>query len=72
MGVREGSIGRGSGSKTSQKTGPQLKDSSDRLGEPGIELGTPGFKTTDLSITPRQLTLWLFLGSWLGLCFFMA
>ena len=26
--------------KSSQKTGPQLKDSSDRLVEPGIELGT--------------------------------
>ena len=42
--------------KTSQKTGPQLKDSSDRLGERGMELGTPCYKATaDLSITPQQL-----------------
>ena len=31
-GAQEGSTGRGSGSKTSQKTETQLKDSSDRRG----------------------------------------
>ena len=42
--------------KTSQKTRPQLIDSSNRLGEPGINLGTPWYKASDLSITTRQLT----------------
>ena len=32
-GTPEGSIGSGSGFKASQKTGPRLKVSSDRLGE---------------------------------------
>ena len=41
----EGSTGRGSGSKTSQKTGPQLKDSSEdweSLGTSSGPLGTRG------------------------------
>ena len=38
--------------KMSQKTGPHLKVSSDGLGEPGIELGTPGYKANCLSTTP--------------------
>ena len=41
--------------KTSQKTGPQLKESSDRLRELGMELGTR-YKASDLSITQQQLT----------------
>ena len=40
-GAPEGSTGRGSGSKNISKAGQHLKDSSDRLGEPGIQLGTP-------------------------------
>ena len=35
--------------------GSQLKVSSDRLAEPGIELGTPGCKASDLSTTPAPL-----------------
>ena len=42
--------------KASQKTGPGLKVSSNRLGEPGIELRTPGYKASELSTTPRRLT----------------
>ena len=38
-GAPEGSTGSGSGFKASQKMGPRLKVSSDRLGEPGIILG---------------------------------
>ena len=34
----------------------QFKVSSYRLVEPGIKLGTPGYKTSDLSTTPWQLT----------------
>ena len=37
--------------KTSQKTGPQLKVSSDRLVERGIERRSPGYKGSDLSTT---------------------
>ena len=40
-GAPEGSTGNGDGFRTSQKTGPRLKVSSDRLGEPGIKLMTP-------------------------------
>ena len=36
---------------TSQETGP-----SERLGEPGIELGTPEYKASGLSTTPRRLS----------------
>ena len=35
--------------KATQKTGPGLKVSSNRLGESGIELGTHGYKASDLS-----------------------
>ena len=45
----EGSTGNCSGLKASQSTGPRLKVSSNRLGEPGIELGTPGYEAIDLS-----------------------
>ena len=37
-GTPEGSTGSGSGFKASQKTGPRLKASSDRLGEAGNRL----------------------------------
>ena len=47
--------GSGSGFKASQKTGPLLKVSSDRLGELGIEFRTPGYKVSDLSTTPQRL-----------------
>ena len=40
--------------KTSQKMGPRLKVSSDRLVEPGIERGTLRFKASDLSATARR------------------
>ena len=43
----------------------QLKDSSDIQGEPGIKLGTPWYKASDLSIAPRQLT---FCGCYLEAC----
>ena len=42
-GALKGSTDSASGFKASQKTGPQFKVSSDRLGGPGIELGTPGY-----------------------------
>ena len=45
--------------KESQKTEARLKVSSDRRGEPGIELGTPGYKASDLSTTPRRLTVFI-------------
>ena len=51
-----GSTGSGSSFKASQKTGPRLNVSIDRLGETRIELGTPGYKASDLSTTPRRLT----------------
>ena len=41
--------------KTSQKMGPQLKVSSEILGELGIKLGIPGYKVSGLSTTPWQL-----------------
>ena len=52
----EGSTGSGSDLKASQKTGQRFKVLFDRLGEPEIELGTPGYKASDLSTTPRRLT----------------
>ena len=55
-GAPKSSTGSDSGFKASQRTGPQFKVSSDRLGEPGIELRTPGYKASDLSTTPRRLT----------------
>ena len=36
---------------------PGFGVSSNRLDEPGIELGTPGYKTSGLSTTPRLLLL---------------
>ena len=45
----EGSTDNCSGLKAYQKTGPRLKVSSNRLREPGIELGTPGYEGIDLS-----------------------
>ena len=51
-GAPEGSTDSGSDFKASWKTGPQLKVSSDRLGELGTELGTPVYKESDLSTTP--------------------
>ena len=42
-GTPKGSTHSASGFKASQKTGPQFKVSSDRLGEPGIELRTPWY-----------------------------
>ena len=39
------SAGSGARFIASQKTGQRLKVSSDRLEGPGIELGTPGYKT---------------------------
>ena len=41
--ARDASTGSGSGFKASQKTGPRLKVSSDRLGGPEIKLVTPGW-----------------------------
>ena len=41
-GAAEGSTGRCSGIKPSQKLGLPIKVSSERLGEPGIDLGTTG------------------------------
>ena len=57
LGAPEGSTG-GSGFKASRKTEPRLKVSSDRLGEPGIELGTPWYKASDLSTTQRRSLCW--------------
>ena len=37
------------------ETGQVLRVSSDRQEEPGIELGTPGYKASGLSTTPRWL-----------------
>ena len=45
-------VSRGSGSKNISEDWT----SSDRMGEPGIELGTPWYKASDLSTTLRQLT----------------
>ena len=53
----EGSTCSGSGFKASQKVGPCLKVSSDRLGKLGIEFETPGYKASDLSTTPQQLII---------------
>ena len=39
------------------KTTQQLKVSSDRLGEPAIELGSTGYKARDISTAPRRLAL---------------
>ena len=43
--------------RATQKTGPGRKVSSNRLGDSGIELGSPGYKASDLSTTPRQLLM---------------
>ena len=51
-GAPEGSTDSGSGLYVPE-TVPQLKFSSDRLVEPGFELGTPGYMVSDLSFTPR-------------------
>ena len=56
-GAPEDSTGCGSGFKVSQKTGSRLKVLFDRLGEPGIELGTPGYNESDLFTTSRRLSL---------------
>ena len=40
------------------ETGPYLRVSSDRLDEPKIELGTPGYKASGLSTTPWRLLFW--------------
>ena len=45
----EGSTGSGSDFKESKKTGPRLKVSSDRLGEPGIQLCSDLYKQTKQS-----------------------
>ena len=45
-GTPEGSTGRGSGLKR-----PKLKVLFDRLGEPWIELGTPGYKASGSTTT---------------------
>ena len=37
------------------KTGPGLRVSSDKLEEPGIDLGTRVYKASSLSTTPRWL-----------------
>ena len=52
-GALEGSSDSSSGLKTSQKTGPGINL---RLGEPGIELGTPELKASNLSTTPQHIT----------------
>ena len=54
-GTPEGSTGSCSGFKASQKTGQQLKVSSDRLEKLGIEPATPGLQDIGLSPTPRRL-----------------
>ena len=54
-GTPEGSTGSGSGFKASQKTGQQLKVSSDRLGEAGNRTCDPWF-------TRQKNFLWLSLG----------
>ena len=54
-GAPERSIGSASDFKASQKTGPRLKVSSDRLGEPGIVPATPGLQGIGLRPTPRRL-----------------
>ena len=46
----EGSTG--SGFKESQKTGQRFKVSSYILGEPGVELRTPGYMARDLCYYP--------------------
>ena len=53
LGAAECSNGSGSGFKASQKKGNGLN-----LVEPGIEFGTPWYKASDLSTTPRQLVVW--------------
>ena len=59
LGTPEGSTGSGSGLKASQKTGQQLKVSSDRLGEAGNRTCDPWFTrhrfipyTTAASLSP--------------------
>ena len=56
-GTPEGSTGSDSGFKASQKTGPQLKVSSDRLGEAGNRTCDPGLQDIGLSPTPRRLLI---------------
>ena len=53
-GTPEGSTGSGSGFKASQKTGQQLKVSSDRLGKAGNRTCHPGLQDIGLSPTPRR------------------
>ena len=43
--------------KKFQKTTQKLKVSSDRLGEPAIELGSTGYKARDISTAPQRLAL---------------
>ena len=50
-GAPKGLTGSRSGFKASQKTVPLLKVSSDRLGELGKKLGTPGYKASDIQYT---------------------
>ena len=54
-GAPEGSTDSGSGFKASQKTGQQLKVSSDRLGEAGNRTCDPGLQDIGLSSTSRRL-----------------
>ena len=46
-------------SKGHMETGPRFEVLSDRLGEPGIELGTPGYKASGISTTLLQLLIWV-------------
>ena len=59
-GTLEGSTGSGSGFKASQKTGPWLKVSSDRLGEAGNRTCDPWFTrhTFILEILFRRIESW--------------
>ena len=55
-GAPAGSTSSGSGSKAFHQTGPRLNVSSDRLGKPGIERGTPVYKASDLFTTPWRFS----------------
>ena len=54
-GAPVGSTGGGSGVKHLRRCGHSFKVSSVIPGEPGIKLGTPGYKASGLPTTPWQL-----------------
>ena len=69
-GTPKGSTGSGSGFKASQKTGPRLKVSSDRLGEAGNRTCDPWF-TRRAHTGPLSYANWIENLTWVLTCYWI-